>query len=943
MQSNRRREVVRLVELMDGDGPPLVITGSRGAGKTNLCEGLSVLLSRGSRHLVDVRIERGGQACYDESLVDDFERKAVSRLRQTGAKYRILRSRSEKEGPALPCLEVEGAKLFVVIDGLDHLLAEKGLDASFLPMEIPRSMRLAVSVSHGPIAEALAARGWQVHEVAPLGRREIRAIAQAQLNGHEKQSELVEALLAWPPGKHPSHLILAGALAAVTGAAPAPADDVAAVATRLVDQRGPQPEEAALLAVCKYGIPRVTGLDVGVLFRLQVLEPAVVTRRGFFEPATPEVRQALRARVTEEQLRTAHGKAFELHGETHLPPLFQAAAEHLLEIGGYERLADFLTQLEPFQSLINRDAALVERCWRSSGLRDGPQRYQRMLDTLVPGAGVETRVALINNVGLLAGNMGWNELGEQLKRRALTEATEAFLPTQGKVGTALLNLAIQLGRDVRHDAEVESIYQRMLATIDGPVRVDENYPSKWLTLRSLATHVENRARYDEGLAHRDAGIEAARRALGDKHPIVAMELLWASRAIRWRLPGRALAYAEQAHALLLAALGPKSDRVVFALRLIAAAELELGRAERSLHTSLRAATVGQELASTHPFECAYALEHIVGIADAMDDRRLALQRRQEHYQYLRAHLGPNHTSTLSAGWSLALACEADGQTERALDLVEDYGERQKAMHGPTYWDTLDAMVVAARLCWLLGRRAEAERRLTEAEKSFDAATYGLVRGMALLLRSEWAREDRQGNLQQEFLEKACQLYQEADIVDSRAGLFHVLLGGIFHLRGDAEASARHHEAGAALLDDVQRHLQPLALRPYQASLWAGVAESRQRELCTTLAVNVSRPGIDRAVLPVRAVRAAWNPGDGRTLAVLDQGGGTHIFLWHAEAGQLERLDVPFANVKLPRDLASFTLRWSDSGQSLRLTTPDDCANASQPACRRAWKYRRTGP
>ena len=66
---------------------------------------------------------------------------------------------------------------------------------------------------------------------------------------------------------------------------------------RMVDRHAQESARRALDLDQVVAEPADSGLDVGVLFRLQVLEPAVVTRRGFFEPATPEVRQALRERA----------------------------------------------------------------------------------------------------------------------------------------------------------------------------------------------------------------------------------------------------------------------------------------------------------------------------------------------------------------------------------------------------------------------------------------------------------------------------------------------------------------------------------------------------------------------------------------------------------------------------------------------------------------------
>ena len=70
--------------------------------------------------------------------------------------------------------------------------------------------------------------------------------------------------------------------------------------------------------------------------------------------------------------------------------------------------------------------------------------------------------------------------------------------------------------------------------------------------------------------------------------------------------------------------------------------------------------------------------------------------------------------------------------------------------------------------------------------------------------------------------------------------------------------------------------------------------------------------------------------------LLDKTGQTHLFAWHAESAHLERLDVPFAQRELPKDLAAITLRWSASGAALRFVTPDADQTLGTPAKDEAW-------
>jgi hypothetical protein len=208
-----------------------------------------------------------------------------------------------------------------------------------------------------------------------------------------------------------------------------------------------------------------------------------------------------------------------------------------------------------------------------------------------------------------------------------------------------------------------------------------------------------------------------------------------------------------------------------------------------------------------------------------------------------------------------------------------------------------------------------------------------------LLRSEWAREDGQTETQRKYLQQSLEIYQDNSLVTPRRGLFHLMMGGQLFLAGDREASARHHEAGAVLIEDWQLHLKSMVMRPYQASMFMDgddEAARRRDELEVMFAINGHRPGLDLAMLSGRALRVAWNPGDGRTLAALDQTGQTHLFAWHPQSLQLERLALPFSQRILPKDLAATTLRWSASGQALRLHTPDGDESVGTWAADEIW-------
>ncbi len=937
----KEQEARNLVEYLRGEGPPLVITGSRGCGKSNLLKMVRESLEKENRLCVEVSAEERPRNSMDEGLAQAAEDGMRDLLLAHQLEHRFLHSRNEAGGPALPVVSLASGTLYLFVDGLDFVISRDSFDASFLPLEIPGSMRLIVAASRGPVVEALAARGWRIHDVQPLETPERRALIRTSMGREDAQEE---ALLAWQHGGHPQHLRIAASLAKDTGHAPAPDESVSSVCAQLLALRAPRPEHAGFLAVAEYGLPPHALGELLERFTVSCLDPLVGIRRGFFVPTTSEVAEACRAACSEEQLRAAHRRVFEVYSDTEHLSFHREAAEHLLAIEEYALLADHLTRFQVFQILINSSQSFLERCWQNARLCDGQERYERMLAQSLPRIEVETRVALLNNVGLFARKMGWASMAATYLRQAVTEAKNAFPATHGKVGTALINLAERLQNDAANDQEVEGLYREALATVEGPVPVDEAYPKPWLVLRSYANFLEGSRlrREDEGLALRERGIAAARAELGARHPVVGNELLYASRQIRWHSPARALSLAREAHDIMLAATGPSSSSTNFATRQIAAAELVLGHIEQAKQTCERALLVGHALAGRTPLEEGYVLDMLVDLADAEDDRATGLRLRGEQLALYRGapSFGPGHDKTLSTGWDLRTRYESAGMFDRALEMDAWLSEGYAVRGGPENGDALAVHVARARVLWRTGRRSEGEALLERWSGAIERAASPWTRSLAAVLRAIWSREDGQAVVAREFMERALVNAREAELSPGW-GLIYVLSAGQHFLDGDLETSARQYETGAGAVNDEQAYLREMALAPYlpragdQAAM-AEVRRIRHEELSVRLSLSADRPYLDRRRLPAKALRAAWNPADGRTLAVLDKNGQTYLFVWHAESAHLERVDQPFARRELPKDLAAITLRWSASGSALRFVTPDADQTLGSPAKDEVW-------
>jgi tetratricopeptide (TPR) repeat protein len=175
-----------------GDGPPLLVTGEAGVGKSAL---LAAWIGRLRARLPDELVlvhyveadSRGG----------DWRRVARRILAELNARLGLgldyptdptaLRARL---ADALRRVTAQ-RRFILVLDGLDHLTEEGGPPGTdWLPdLGHPARLRLIVSARPGPVSDELAQRGWPAITVAPLAIEERRAAIEAFLAAHSKVLE----------------------------------------------------------------------------------------------------------------------------------------------------------------------------------------------------------------------------------------------------------------------------------------------------------------------------------------------------------------------------------------------------------------------------------------------------------------------------------------------------------------------------------------------------------------------------------------------------------------------------------------------------------------------------------------------------------------------------------------------------------------------------------
>jgi tetratricopeptide (TPR) repeat protein len=376
-----------------------------------------------------------------------------------------------------------------------------------------------------------------------------------------------------------------------------------------------------------------------------------------------------------------------------------------------------------------------------------------------------------------------------------------------------------------------------------------------------------------------------------------------------------------------AAAGPHSSQALWGLRTIAQALQMLGQYQQARTVYERTLEIGKAEARSSPNGVSTALENLAESADEAGDRLLGLHFREARLEHLQTQLGPQHTDTIRSTYPLALCCERNGQRERALALMEEHMRHFSGLGKGETYNRANGMLQVARMRLASGDRQGCTVLVDEIEGLPPAEFPSSLQTEFLLLKSELASANGANHESRRLVEEACRLHpMNHEDLQSQSSLVRAVQAGLLHLAGDAEASLRQHEAGVQHLRFAQRHMLEFTLRPYERSLRDHVgsedlARARMAELRLMLDTHIDSFGLALFVSPPCPIRAAWNPRSTSILALLDSQGQSYLFNWHASANMLEPLPSPLAPVELPADPAQVSFNWSQSGEALRLRTP----------------------
>jgi tetratricopeptide (TPR) repeat protein len=168
---------------VESSGPPLIVTGEAGGGKSALLANW-VQRYRKSHptlpvitHFVGATSSSLGEAALLRRLATELDRSFDLALQ-------IPENPGEMRGVFSQVLSMAASRgrAVLVIDGLQLLEGKSGpADASWLPEEIPPEIRIILSCPPDPVFESLDRRGWPSYDVAQLSADERRDLIREYL------------------------------------------------------------------------------------------------------------------------------------------------------------------------------------------------------------------------------------------------------------------------------------------------------------------------------------------------------------------------------------------------------------------------------------------------------------------------------------------------------------------------------------------------------------------------------------------------------------------------------------------------------------------------------------------------------------------------------------------------------------------------------------------
>ncbi|HSB09187.1 MAG TPA: DUF4062 domain-containing protein [Blastocatellia bacterium] len=189
----RKRYFEQLDAFLEGDGPPLVLVGDSGVGKTALLANWALRCDE-THPEIPMLMHFVGASGPSTSWFTIAINLAIELELNFGVGHEILDSFYETmlgdfQELLSNCLKkaADKGRMLIILDGLNLLDDQFGaLDLEWLPTDIPSNTRLILSTVEGRPLDELKRRGWPTLEVTALNIRERRRLISEYLAQYTK-------------------------------------------------------------------------------------------------------------------------------------------------------------------------------------------------------------------------------------------------------------------------------------------------------------------------------------------------------------------------------------------------------------------------------------------------------------------------------------------------------------------------------------------------------------------------------------------------------------------------------------------------------------------------------------------------------------------------------------------------------------------------------------
>jgi tetratricopeptide (TPR) repeat protein len=192
------------------EGPPLVLVGDSGVGKSALLAAWADDYRERHRdavvlaHFIGATADSTDWSATVRRLVGELDRRLGLGIDVPDEPDALRRAFQDVIDRA-----PRESRVVLLLDGLNQLEDREGaLDLEWLPRELPPAVHLVVSCLPGRALEALGRRGWPTWEVEPLDVDRRRRLIHAYLDRHRKRlaPERVDRIAAAPQSANPLYL-----------------------------------------------------------------------------------------------------------------------------------------------------------------------------------------------------------------------------------------------------------------------------------------------------------------------------------------------------------------------------------------------------------------------------------------------------------------------------------------------------------------------------------------------------------------------------------------------------------------------------------------------------------------------------------------------------------------------------------------------------------------